>query len=32
MSKDYELYEPTKYWDPFIERDDPPDEEGLAEP
>ena len=22
MSKDYDLYEPTKYWDPFIERDD----------
>ena len=22
MSKDYELYEPYKYWDPFIERDD----------
>jgi len=22
MTKDYELYEPYKYWDPFIERDD----------
>ena len=20
----FELYEPYKYWDPFIERDDPP--------
>ena len=24
MSKDYELYEPYRDWDPFIERDDPP--------
>jgi len=22
MNKDYELYEPYKYWDPFIERDE----------
>ena len=22
MSKDYELYEPYRDWDPFIERDD----------
>ena len=22
MTKDYELYEPNKYWDPFIERDE----------
>ena len=22
MSKDYEIYEPYKYWDPFIERED----------
>ena len=22
MTKDYEIDEPTKYWDPFIERDD----------
>ena len=21
------FYEPYKYWDPFIERDDPPDDE-----
>ena len=20
MTKDYEIYEPTKYWDPFVER------------
>ena len=22
MSKDYEIYEPNKYWDPFVERED----------
>ena len=22
MSKDYDIYEPTKYWDPFVERED----------
>ena len=24
MNEDYELYEPYRDWDPFIERDDPP--------
>lgn len=24
MSKDYDIYEPWRDWDPFIERDDPP--------
>ena len=34
MTKDYEIYEPNKYWDPFVEREDSaflrraPDEEG----
>ena len=23
MTKDYEIDEPNKYWDPFIERDTP---------
>lgn len=21
MSKDYEIYEPTKYWDPWVEKE-----------
>lgn len=26
-----EWYEPYKYWDPFVEREDPPDDEEAEE-